>query len=135
MDIQKLFDAMSNVSRLTRSGYHLTLGEAIELLKALDPEAPIRTEDGLGVGNVCSYRGYYSDLGFKPVPRKTSVIEVLSDLEAALDQTFEGYKGGDFRIGPETPLWLSPYGDASGDAVMGIVLEDGATKLLIRRTK
>jgi hypothetical protein len=65
-----------------------------------------------------SYRGYYSDLSFGQSGAPVTVAEFLSDLTKSLGRTFEGYKGGDYVMGDETPLWVAPYG-CTGPAIMG----------------
>lgn len=46
---------------------------------------------------------------------------------AAMGEVFEGYKGGDFQMGRNTPVWLASYG-CSGEKIMAI-REDGALEL------
>lgn len=132
--MQRMLDAMSNASRRDRKSYHLTLEAAIKGLEMVVPETELRTEDGLGVGKVSSYRGYYSDLAFCPAVQPTTIGAVLTDLRAALGQTFEGYKGGDFLMDADTPLWISAYGSASGLAVTGLRMENGSAILTTRQT-
>jgi len=68
-----------------------------------------------------SYRGYYSDLALEPVEgERMPVYELISNLEEAVDKTYEGYKGGEFFMGSETPMWLSAYGESSGLRIVGI---------------
>lgn len=128
MDIQKLFDAISESNRSVRSGYHVTLGAAIETLKGVAPDVEVVTEDGSGVGRPRSYRGYYSDLSLEEVQASTAG-GLLKELQAALGNTFEGYKGGDFTMAEDTPLWLAPYG-CTGPAIVGMDKQDG--KIIIR---
>ena len=60
-----------------------------------------------------------------------SVADLLETANSALDNTFTGYKGGEFFMGPDTPLWIAPYGSC-GPAIVGCEISDGA---LILRTK
>lgn len=92
--------------------YHLTLKQAIEALSKVDPATPVLFSHGGAPGTVHSYRGYYSDLAFSSVGAST-VEAVLSDLRSALDNTYEGYKGGEFVMDEDTPLWVSEYGESS----------------------
>ena len=124
-DIQKMMDAMSEMGRLERGNYHLTLGDAIDKLTVLDdPFMPIVFDNGSAPGEVDSYRGYYSDLAFEPTDKDRTVADVLADLKAAKGATFNGYKGGDFVMGENTPLWAAPYGFC-GPAVIGLTVIDG----------
>lgn len=129
MDIQRYLDTMSASWRQVRSRYHLTLGGAIKALEALEPTMMLQTSEGGGVGDVASYRGYYSDLAFEPAAAPTTVGVVLDDLRKALGAEFMGYKGGDFLMGADTPLWVSPFGCSGGPAVVGIEAKDGVAIL------
>lgn len=126
MDLQKIFDAMGSMERASRSNYHLCLGQLIEELSAIPGDAPVRLDylPEQGPGEPGSYRGYYSDLAFEFGP-PTTVSAWLSDSRKTLGKTLEGYKGGDFLMGADTPLWVSNYGDNSGRAIMGLVVVDG----------
>jgi hypothetical protein len=119
MDMQKFIDAMGDSMRQTRSDYHVTLGEMIETLKRADKNAPVIIDRGGAPDRLCSYRGYYADLAFGLCER-TTVDEVLRDCEFALGHTFEGYKGGNYVMGEDTPLWVSEWGSASGLAVIAV---------------
>jgi hypothetical protein len=124
MDLQKLIDTMGENDRRTRSNYHLTLGQAIESLGKLDPSMPLEADIGGGVDNVCSYRGYYSDLSMEPCENVGTVGFALKILRDALGRHFTGYKGGEFLMSEDTPLWLAEYGDC-GRAIIGIDLPEG----------
>jgi hypothetical protein len=129
MDLQKLVDAISATGRKERGRYHLTLGKAIALLEEIDSTTPMADP----IGEVESYRGYYSDLSFDVMSAAPKTAgQVLADLRAALGATFEGYKGGDFVMDSDTPLWVSAYGSASGDAVMDFTVSDGRVHVVVR---
>jgi hypothetical protein len=133
MDMQKLVDAMNAAGRSTRSDYHLTLGELIAALRDMpeDLRVDCGDVDGEHPGRATSYRGYYSDLAFMPTKDATTAGELLKICEATLGTTLEGYKGGDFLMDANTPLWISEYGSSSGRAVIGITV-DGPAKLIIK---
>lgn len=117
-DIQKLMDALSASSRRDRSNYHLTLGRAIEIAAAADPAMIVEYDRGGGPSEPHSYRGYYSDLAFEQSDSPINAGAFLADLKASLGKTFEGYKGGDYVMADDTPLWMASYGDC-GPAIMG----------------
>jgi hypothetical protein len=122
MDIQKLFDTISKQDELTRSKYHLTLGKAIEILKTIDPSFTIMSDfNGQGPCSPHSYRGYYSDLSIDIQDDIALVGDFLKELEKSYGKTFTGYKGGDFLMTKDTPLWCAPYGN-TGRAIMGITI-------------
>lgn len=130
-DIQRLIDALANAGRRTRSEYHLTLGQAIKRLGELAAESPIRLDwIDQSPGEPMSYRGYYSDLAFDFCDKAT-VGDFLKACKASLGKTFEGYKGGDFIMGEETPLWAADYGN-TGRAIMDI-RPDGAGFVLVTK--
>lgn len=130
MDLQKLVDAMGEQGRLTRGKYQLTLGGLIARLSEADPELPVRFDNGSNPGEFDSYRGYYSDLMIQPGAICT-VADLLARAKAAVGETFEGYKGGDFRMGNDTPLWCSTYG-CTGPAIMDAVDSGGEVVLVTK---
>ncbi len=119
IDMQRLIDTMNELSRNERSKYHLTLGQLVSKLQATGPECSVRYdfEDDSGPGSLHSYRGYYSDLslGFADV---MSVKELLERCNNAWGTAFEGYKGGQFVMANDTPLWAAQYG-CCGRAITG----------------
>jgi hypothetical protein len=131
MDLQKMFDLMSDSNRAVRSNYHLTLGGLIDVLDKADPEAVVSFDDGMHPGNCGSYRGYYADLAFEPVGQQVSVATFNKWCKSAAGSTFQGYKGGEFNMGLDTPLWRAPYG-CTGPAIIAADVVDGA---VILRTK
>lgn len=131
-EIQRLFDAISDSNRRVRSEYHLTLGDFIEKLKAVkNKNKLIKTDLGDGIGNCMSYRGHYADLSFEPSEKICTVEEILPKAEKALGNTYEGYKGGDFTMGEDTPLWSAYYGD-TGRAIIGFVETDDSVVLITK---
>lgn len=83
----------------------MTLGDLIDELRKHDPAK--RVPDGFARPH--SYRGYYECLAFEPAKGVT----VGSMLEAAVSAdgaTYQGYKGGDFRMGKYTDVYLAEYG-------------------------
>lgn len=135
MDIQKLIDTISFVSNEERSKYHLTLGQLIVNLKNANPHSFVEfdNEEIFPPNSLESYRGYYSDLAFSCVQYEHITVEELISLcENALNETFEGYKGGDFLMTEKTPLWVSQYGCVSSIAVMGSV-ENGDKFILLTK--
>jgi hypothetical protein len=124
MDFQALFDAIGAASRDTRKNYHLTLGGLVEALKGAEADAIVRFDVGGSPTSPHSYRGYYDDLSFEAAAEPVTVERLLVGAENCIGRTFEGYKGGDFLMDAETPLWLAPYG-CTGFAMVGISAQDG----------
>jgi hypothetical protein len=121
MDIQKLIEISSAARRDSRGDYHVTLGEMIEL--AAKATGVVRFADGCGPGEEDSYRGYYSDLSFNRGPVIPAVV-FLEQCRKALGSTYTGYKGGDFQMAEDTPLWRAEYG-TTGDAIVDGEVIDG----------
>lgn len=80
-----------------------------------------------------SYRGSYSELaiafghsghddygrvseGFK----RPTADTVLTWLREALTTEFYGYKGGDYRMDVDTPVWVAQWGESGYTAIMGV---------------
>ncbi len=129
MDLQKLVDVMNEQGRHTRAQYQLTLGALIKKLESANRNLPVLCSNGVMLGELSSYRGYYSDLAFEPTEKQTTVEGLMIDCKKALDTTFVGYKGGDFVMGSDTPLWLSPWGECSDIALMDVA--EGDVKLIV----
>jgi hypothetical protein len=120
MDIQKLMDTINDVGRNTRADYHLTLGDLIKSLEeASDLNREVKYADGKSPHDAHSYRGYYSDLAFDDGPQSIKAHELLKAARGWIGKTFEGYKGGDYVMDADTPLWRAEYGDC-GDAIVAI---------------
>lgn len=95
----------------------MNLGELIDQLKQYNPGTKVR----LGFGSPHSYRGYYEDLAFEPV-ENTTIGEMLTWAESALDETYQGYKGGTYFMNDWTRVWLAAYG-CSGEGIGPILLQ------------
>ncbi len=132
MDIQKLIDTMNDTAMRERANYHLTLGGLIEALEKCPPEKLVFLDEGGSITNPNSYRGYYSDLAFEPTTLNSSAEVLLEEAREALATVFTGYKGGDYRMTADTPLWVAHYGSASGIAMIDTELKQGG---LVIRTK
>jgi hypothetical protein len=122
-NIHEILEAMSGAAADARSQYHLTLGRLIKCLEKIPKGKPIFTQAGLGVEGFCSYRGYYSDLALNPAsgPEWTAG-QLLQACKAVINTTLTGYKGGDFLMTKNTPVWLASYG-CLGPAIMDLTPE------------
>lgn len=112
--IQAMFDAWSADWQRQRAETQMTLGELIEALEAMPTDAE--------VVNLCdphSYRGYYDDLAFERGEGTRPAAELLRECRIANGSTFTGYKGGEFRMGEQTPVWVAAYG-CCGERLMAI---------------
>lgn len=102
----------------------ITLGRLIKLLEMEPQDNDVRydfarfTTDGVG-----SYRGYYDQLAIGwtgEAERPQKVSELLAELKSAVGKTFTGYKGGEYTMDENTPVWCANYGDCHDTAITGI---------------
>ncbi len=117
-----MMDGMSAQWQRDRAAAQMTLGKMIERLEAMPPETMIE-----GIKAPHSYRGYYCDIAFERVENRIAASAALALCKSAMGEVFEGYKGGDFQMGRNTPLWLASYG-CCGQKIMG-VRDDGSLEL------
>jgi hypothetical protein len=130
-DFQTLFDnfALAAKTEALQDKPIITLGELIAKLEGKDPKANLAVQflDKLrGVDGVDSYRGYYSDLAIEPGSMVLgTVAEGLEVLRNAVGSTFEGYKGGEYRMNNRTLVWVDTYGSCTEQGVTGVEVMNG----------
>lgn len=101
----------------------LTLGGLIQQLELRPKDQRVCFDfASLEVTGLASYRGFYDELaiGFAENGKIGTVEGLLEELKLADGMTFEGYKGGDFMMHRETPLWVANYGCTGSTMVVGI---------------
>lgn len=99
----------------------ISLGKLIRELEQCKEDSDVRFDFCYFYpGELMSYRGYYDHLAFSPEETQVTVKDVLKECREANGGTFEGYKGGDFRMDDSTPVWVSPYGSSSGTGIVGV---------------
>ena len=118
MDAQDLIDTFNLGARASRSNYHLTLGGLISKLGFASPDLRVTSDYG-PPGRGLSYRIYYRDLAFKKGGEAIAVKDFLDYCKRLLDLEQEGYKGGQYLMDRDTPLWISDYGIVSNIAIVG----------------
>lgn len=104
-DIQSFLDGMSAAMRLHRIRTQMTLGQMIASLESFGANREVG-----GLFRPHSYRGYYEDLAFEPGVGKMLVSELLGMCHECVGRVYEGYKGGEYRMTEDTPVWISEYG-------------------------
>lgn len=121
-DIQGIVDYVDSMMAkwaAERSEYHLTLGQLIAALKACPRGTCVKFDHNGGApGTFDSYRGYYSDLAIDSGNKPKTAAKLLSHAMRANGKAFHGYKGGDYVMTANTPLWNAPYG-VCGRAIVG----------------
>lgn len=110
------------------SGAHgiqpISLGAFIDLLAARPADQSVQFDFGsFRPTGFDSYRGFYDHLALGYSEGAAGFHLVGSLLAAAREcvgQSFEGYKGGMFRVGRQTPLWVANHGEAPSSCVIGV---------------
>ena len=115
MDVQALVNEMNAQAQLVRAATQMTLGKLIKRFGELPAGLMI---DSLGPH---SYRGYYCDLALEPyrLASRQTVADTLNMLKDCVGREFEGYKGGEYVMDENTPVWIASYG-CCGERIMGV---------------
>lgn len=126
MDIQEIIDRQVRVMRkasFDKSG-QLTIGQLIEQLKLVrDKSAYVRFNFGyMRPKQIESWRGSYSELaiGYSEDGGEESVKDFIERLKKCIGKTYCGYKGGDFYMTENTPIWVANHGESGDTAVFGV---------------
>ena len=93
----------------------MTLGELIDTLKSFPKDylVFIKPYDLVPYG-FTSYRGYYDQLALEyDIEGHCTVEKLLKLAKQSVNKTFIGYKGGEFVMTKNTPIWISNYGNTS----------------------
>ena len=149
MDLQSMINLMNESESDTRANYHLTYGQLVDALNGADKKAKFdKRIKGIGSwrgsyieialytddnGLYCQdgeFTGSYSAKVWNQWEKEHSVTidklptnanELGKLLESIIGKDFIGYKGGNFTITRNRPLWLETDGSTYGDvAVIGI---------------
>jgi hypothetical protein len=122
------------------TGVTLSLAELIAALDDLDPDMLVRFADGRLPDAFGSWRGVYAELALnyrREMPSKhakpPTVGWLLGLARAAVYETFNGYKGGSFEMGPGTQVWVDNYGEYTGEELASCREVDGVAVLTTRR--
>ncbi len=121
-----------------RASGQMTLGEMIIAVerasKTAEEESYVEFDfcytspDGID-----SYRGFYDELalGWQVLeyPDEVFINDFLGLLKSAVGRTFGGWKGGDYVMTKDTPVWVDNPGESSSTAVIGV--KDYGYKIMI----
>lgn len=101
---------------------HITLGELAVLLKNCQENSHVSFNfPEQYPEHFLSYRGYYDQIALghgpfnypEPVTRDLLIARTL----AAIGMTFSGYKGGEYIMTADTPVWVANASNPSGYAL------------------
>jgi hypothetical protein len=111
---------MSDVWRKERASTQMTIGKLITKLETFPKDKEIEK-----LSNPHSYRGYYSDLGLQISGITTTVGETIDFLyNRCLNETYHGYKGGEYVMDKDTPLFEAFWGH-TGNKIIDVIDDDG----------
>jgi hypothetical protein len=140
MDMQKWVNEQITNKRKERMSKsdQLTLGKLIEKIEHFAKRDKDRPKEEMALvkydfeylfpTDIDSWRGSYAELalnfktygdggGSKPL----TTVEFYKLLYEANGETFTGYKGGDYKMGNDTPIWVANYGHSGDTAVIDVV--------------
>lgn len=139
MDLQKYLETATKKMRdeSFATSPQLTLGELIVLLKYIplkngDYNITIKFDFGTAYPTgLSSWRGAYAELGINyglggydndnaDQFAHMDLSEFLPMLEGAVGKEFQGWKGEDFVMSLDTPLWVANDGNVGNTGVIGI---------------
>lgn len=117
MDLGKYLEAMSKMERQEKlkDSAQLSLGELILKLESIpDKQKKVVYDFGeYAPTDIDSWRGIYSELALDYEKTEPKTVEqILSILKEANGNSFQGYKGGYFKMGRNTPIWVANYSES-----------------------
>lgn len=134
--------------------YQMSLGEIIDALEAInEPEweeadggkkhhKDVEFDFGWArpVG-LHSWRGSYEELAIcfdlggyakrGPEQPRMNHKEFLTMLKDAIGKTFEGWKGGDFEMDRDTPVWVAGHHGDNCNTVITKITEEGFSTIIL----
>lgn len=130
-------DFREAVKRMRRTTFEetkqITLGGLIDLLKNLqtDEDCYVRYSFPNKFPTECdSYRGSYDELAIGhdslDWDKRPMLSVFLKHLQQCVGKTFFGWKGGEFEMDRDTPVWVDNPGECSSCGVVGITPIYGA---------
>jgi hypothetical protein len=143
MELQEYLE--SAVKKMREASFadspQLTLGELLALLKDIPTEwgtnkEPVAVEFDFGTAyptGFSSWRGSYAEIatnydlsGYDDFGRKDVMFnnkklkDFVKELEETIGKTFTGWKGGEFTMSADTPVWVANDGNVGNTGVVGV---------------
>ena len=144
MGLQEYLDnAVTNArNRAFEQSPQLSLGDLIKKLEEVrnnnshktgddEPSVQFDFED-LFPTTLNSWRGVYAELalGFALEGEDPKIGPFIDMLKSAIGMTFEGWKGGDYRMDEGTPVWVANPGHVGETAVFDVI-DDGWRAIIV----
>lgn len=99
----------------------MTLGGLITILQHKDPELFVCLDFvHFRPQGIHSYRGYYDQLAIGYGTDDITVAQLLELCKDADGKTFTGYKGGDYNMHSDTPLWIANSNESGSTAIVDV---------------
>lgn len=98
---------------------YFQLEELLEFLRAHDRAGITK----IRFVNPHSFRGYYDALAFEVLDETGTIGEMVDLVQSCLGKTFEGYKGGNFKMQEFTDVWLANCGSGGGQKIGLLLME------------
>jgi hypothetical protein len=110
----------------------MTLGRLIDALEQRPREQIVHFDFGyLAPTCFASYRGFYDHLalGYEEPREYPTVAQVLAEARACVGKVFTGWKGGDYRMDLDTPVWVANPGGCPNSCLVGVDGDEHETVL------
>ena len=103
-----------------------TLIELITALKSAPQNLPVYFQTGEHPDMVDSWRGSYDLLALNHTLEGSALrcSELIDLLDGAIGSTFRGYKGGEYTMHEDTPIWVDNYGEYTEQAIHDVLVEE-----------
>jgi hypothetical protein len=98
------------------------------------PDAPVLIHGDRYPDRFMSWRGVYAELTLTSSDKPKSIAQLLDQAKACYSETFVGYKGGDYRMDENTPVWADEYGRTEHWGIMGVQLVATPSPHLVLQT-
>lgn len=133
--INMLHQSVDNqVDNMCNENNMLSLGILLEKIKQCDSDKPVKFKgyrDGSFPNEYDSYRGYYRLIAIEPGKELVKVSEFVEMTKDSIGNTYTGYKGGEYTMNQNTPVWVSDWGTASGMGITGVDEAKDAVYLIV----
>lgn len=124
---------MAESDQLTLGGIIKKLVPIVENQKEREDEATVCFDfaDTFPT-KIDSWRGSYAELAlnYTSEGEELRVTDFLNLLKSTVGKTLKGYKGGDYTMDENTPVWVANWGRSGNTAVIEVV-DDGYQVILM----